>query len=72
MCRPTNLAARGPFRIDHCSCGCLHLHLGPVMVRLDLAAAPALLALLEQAQERLATPPRWLGPGSDQKPESRN
>lgn len=40
MCQPRNIAANPLARVDLCFCGCLHVHIGPVMIRL----APEMLA----------------------------
>lgn len=53
MCSSDNLSAIGPFRIDLCDCGSVHVHLGPAMVRLDPNALPHLSEALELAQRRL-------------------
>ncbi len=54
MCQPVNLAANGAARLDRCSCGCLHLHLGPVMLRLTPEVLPSLVEVLDLALLRLA------------------
>ena len=68
MCNPTNISAIGPFRVDLCDCGSLHVHLGPATVRLTPEALPHLTDALQLANERLpvvqrgkAPPP--VGPG---------
>lgn len=53
MCQPVNLAANGAARLDRCSCGCLHLHLGPVMLRLTPEVLPGLAEVLDLALVRL-------------------
>jgi hypothetical protein len=62
MCQATNLAARGPVRIDRCTCGCLHLHLGPVMMRIEPLLLPVLLEVAQVANLRLSHPSRWGAP----------
>ena len=53
MCQPVNVAANGAARLDRCSCGCLHLHLGPVMLRLTPEVLPGLVEVLDLALVRL-------------------
>ncbi|HSC89455.1 MAG TPA: hypothetical protein VLC09_19370 [Polyangiaceae bacterium] len=51
MCKLSQLAARGPFRVDVCEeCGCVHLHLGAVSIRLDDNALGALATVIEEAR----------------------
>jgi hypothetical protein len=52
-CRPTNLAANHAGRLDLCSCGCLHLSLGPVMLRLSPEVLGPLVDLLQWGQQVL-------------------
>ncbi len=44
-CQPQRLAAQGPIRIDLCSCGQVHMSIGPTTIRL----APAVLRSLGDA-----------------------
>jgi hypothetical protein len=53
MCSTYNISAIGPFRVDLCDCGLIHLHLGPAMVRLEPSALKHLQEALELAQTRL-------------------
>jgi hypothetical protein len=53
MCSTNNISAIGPFRVDFCDCGSLHVHLGPAMVRLEPSALKLLIEVLEIAQRRL-------------------
>lgn len=47
-CHRRNLAEQGPFRVDLCQCGAVHVTVGFTTVRLELAAYHELcLALLE-------------------------
>lgn len=52
-CRSVNLAANGAARVDRCSCGCVHLHVGPVMLRLAPEMLPKVAEVLGVAVERL-------------------
>ena len=56
MCKFTSLASRGPFRVEVCEhCDCVHVHIGPMSVRLDEAAVSALSGVLGEAlQQRSA------------------
>lgn len=65
MCTTKNISAIGPFRVDICTCGSLHVHLGPAMVRLDPNALKHLAEAVQLAETRLpamqraqATPPQ--------------
>lgn len=50
MCKYSQLAARGPFRVDVCEdCHCIHVHMGPVSFRLDESAAHTLREVLSTA-----------------------
>ena len=71
MCNTTNLSAIGPFRVDLCDCGSLHVHLGPAMVRLTPEALPHLTGALQLANERLSVLQRGKSP-PDQRPGDRN
>jgi hypothetical protein len=48
-----SLAEQGPFRIDLCACGMLHVTIGPVTVRLMPPAAQSLQGTLGEALRRL-------------------
>lgn len=67
MCQPVNLAANAAARIDLCSCGNLHLHLGPVMLRLSPQMLPKVAEVLDLALLRLApsTTTQLRAPGRD-------
>ena len=56
-CQSRRLAARGPIRIDLCSCGQVHLSIGPTTVRLAPAVVRALGDALRTAIARLDPPP---------------
>lgn len=58
-CQPQRLAAHGPIRIDLCSCGQVHVSIGPTTVRLAQPVARALGDALRTAMARLehAVPP---------------
>jgi len=59
-CHPQRLAAQGPIRIDLCSCGQVHLSVGPTTIRLAPSVVRALGEALRTAiarLERTATPP---------------
>lgn len=62
MCSPTNLSSIGPFRVDLCDCGSLHVHLGPAMVRLTPDSLPHLTSVLELASTRLPAVQRAMNP----------
>jgi hypothetical protein len=64
MCTPVNIVALGPFRVDSCSCGCLHLHFGPVTIRVDRSSLPILAELFQMGAERLRSPVLWRGSGA--------
>ena len=72
MCNKTNLSAAGPFRVDLCSCGSVHVHLGPAMVRVTPASLPKLAAVLELASDRLPAVQRALAPTSEGDATDRN
>lgn len=60
LCQPQRLAAQGPIRIDLCSCGQVHLSVGPTTIRLAPSVVRALGDVLRTAiarLERTATPP---------------
>lgn len=50
---PKTLVERGPVRIAHCNCGAIHLHIGPVSLRLELASFWALGEAIIVAREKL-------------------
>jgi hypothetical protein len=59
-CQPRRLAAQGPIRIDLCSCGQVHVSIGPTTVRLAQPVVRALGEALRTALARLehaASPP---------------
>jgi hypothetical protein len=51
-CTNSLLAKSGSFRVDHCSCGTINLHLGAVSMRLDPQALMQLTAMLNTASAR--------------------
>ena len=53
MCEPENLAANGVARVDLCSCGNVHLHVGPVMLKLAPDVLPRVLEVVRAGAERL-------------------
>ena len=53
MCSTNNISAIGPFRVDFCDCGSLHVYLGPAMIRLEPSSLKQLIEVLEIAQKRL-------------------
>lgn len=57
MCNTTNISALGPFRVDSCGCGSIHVHLGPAMVRLTPDWIQHLAAVIALANERLQDQP---------------
>lgn len=52
-CRSVNLAANPAARVDLCSCGCVHLDIGPVRLRLAPEVLPKVAEVLGVAIERL-------------------
>lgn len=58
---PSTLAERGPVRIAHCECGTIHLHIGPVSLRLELASFWALSDAVVSAREQLTL--QWASGG---------
>ena len=56
VCRPRRLAAQGPIRIDLCSCGQVHVSIGPTTVRLAQPVVRALGDALRTALARLEHP----------------
>lgn len=67
MCQTTNISALGPFRVDLCSCGAVHVHLGPAMVRLTPDSLPHLAETLRLAEERLPAVQRTLPPRDEKR-----
>ena len=55
-CQPRRLAAQGSIRIDLCSCGQVHVSIGPTTVRLAQPVARALGDALATAMARLEHP----------------
>jgi hypothetical protein len=56
-CQSRRLAARGPIRIDLCSCGQVHVSIGPTTMRLAPPVLRALSEALHTAVARLESPP---------------
>lgn len=56
-CRSRRLAARGPIRIDLCTCGQVHVSIGPTTMRLAPSVLRALGDALRTAIARLEPPP---------------
>lgn len=54
MCQPRNIAANQLARIDLCTCGCLHVHIGPVMLRLAPEILAPVVEVFDLAVVRLA------------------
>jgi hypothetical protein len=57
-CKPdttarVTLARRGPFRVEQCPCGTLHLTMGVLTVRLEPLACTELASAMLEAVERL-------------------
>lgn len=53
ICQPRRLAAQGPVRVDLCSCGQVHVSIGPTTVRLAQPVARALGDAMRTAIARL-------------------
>lgn len=51
---PVELARKGQLRVRSCSCGSMHLDLGPFTVRMERAAMGELRDLLDTGLHRLA------------------
>lgn len=52
-CRPRPLAERHLIRVDLCDCGQLHVHIGPVTLRLHRAQYRVLCSTLLAAMQEL-------------------
>lgn len=52
----TTLVSNGPFRVERCPCGTVHLTIGAVTVRLPPAALEPLTDTLMRAADRLPLP----------------
>lgn len=52
----TTIVSNGPFRVEFCSCGTVHLTIGAVTVRLPPAALEPLTDTLLRAADRLPMP----------------
>lgn len=63
-CRSVNLAANPAARVDLCSCGCVHLDIGPVRLRLAPDVLPKVAEVLGVAIERLGRGVAEKGRGS--------
>jgi hypothetical protein len=50
---PVRLSEHGPVRIDHCGCGAVHLHVGPMTLRLEVASFLALAEAVVHARHQL-------------------
>ena len=48
-CHRTNLASYGSFKVERCSCGSIHLHIGAMTLRLEPTAMEQLAATLSEA-----------------------
>lgn len=57
-----NLVQRGNFRVDHCLCGHLHLHIGYTALTLDQRSARVISEMLAVALHKVDREP--LGAGS--------
>jgi hypothetical protein len=52
----TTLVANGPFRVETCGCGTLHISIGAVTIRLPPSAFESLATTLMQAADQLSDP----------------
>lgn len=52
-CQPRRLAVEGPIRVDLCSCGQVHVSIGPTTVRVAQPVARALGDAMRTAIARL-------------------
>ena len=69
-CRQTQLAQGSCSQLSRCSCGHLHLALGPVTVRLEEPALLELFALLRQGVEALGHAPDEASPDAPGTPSA--
>jgi len=53
VCHRQTLAHRGPFQVDYCECGMVHVTFAAVTVRLVPAACEAFCATLVEAMQQL-------------------
>ena len=58
----TTLVANGPFRVESCGCGTLHVTIGAVTIRLPLTAFESLTETLLRAADQLTIPTSALFP----------
>jgi hypothetical protein len=72
MCQPTNLSSHGPFKVDLCTCGSLHVHMGPAMLRLTPDSLPHLVSVLKLAEARLPAVQRTIAPAAAPKRHEQN
>lgn len=56
FCSRQTLASAGPCRVDACSCGRIHLHLGPVSMCLDPGVLQHVARAASEADKRLRAP----------------
>ena len=52
-CRTTTLVRFGSYRVDHCSCGAVHVAAGPVTLHLDERAFRQFVTVLGEGVEQL-------------------
>jgi hypothetical protein len=52
----TTLVANGPFRVECCGCGTLHVTIGAVTIRLPPPAFASLIEALMRAADRITVP----------------
>ena len=57
-CRRRRLASRASFAVEECDCGAVHLTIGYVTLRLDPCAYREVVAMMNDALERLPAPHR--------------
>ena len=72
ICTSTNLSSIGPFQVDLCDCGAVHVHLGPATFRLTPESLPQLAATLELATQRLPAVQRAIAPPAAPEDHERN
>ena len=57
-CRRRRLASRPSFSVDECDCGAIHLTIGYITLRLDPCAYREVVAMMNDALQRLPAPHR--------------
>jgi len=63
-CRHQVLSEKGALRVTRCSCGHVHVSIGPVSIRVEDETVPALSDLFDEAAEKLETITGAVGTGA--------